>query len=118
KSTRLVPSTRSPRICPPKHKCSCPGSRPHSRAAKASNSANCGRTRGRVKRGPDGGFAGALGWREAGRIACRPAARAAKELKESNGCKTGARPEQHRSASVVGRWLQACCKPVAGFFEA
>src|ERR1019366_584486 len=27
-------------------------------------------------------------------------------------------PEQHRSRAVVGRKLQACCKPVVGFLEA
>ena len=39
--TKPRPSTPSPRICPPKPRCLCPESRPPSRAAKASNSANC-----------------------------------------------------------------------------
>ena len=41
-ATKPRPSTPSPRTCPPKRRCSCLESRPRSRPARASSSANCG----------------------------------------------------------------------------
>ena len=49
----------------------------------------------------------------------RPAAaRAAREPKEQKGINKGPTPECIRGCNVVASMLQACCKPVAGLFEA